>query len=255
MRNRLLFLCMMALPVMADDGLKLMPVEYPLYEVDSVTRRIYYVKPAKYTMEHFMGALDIPTCFGIGTIPDFESAEQFAYYGSMFLEYRYHKTYGWYFEAGLDQHDHDYERQQFKDVDKNGNVLINTTDGTIFNMQLVAGGGYRIPLVHDIKGYYARPYVNKWNLGTLVQFGGAWSRAKFVNESAVEGENKYYELKDVHRFYPVLKFGISVEYFTSPMFSIFLSANYMQHLMRQPWDTPNMAGTLSLGIGFAGFFN
>lgn len=227
----------------------------PIYELDSLTGCIYYRKPDKYTMSHFMGGIDVPTNFGVGFIPDKQSAERFAYYSAMFLEYRYRKTYGWYFQAGLDSHDHDYKDQFIQDPDGKSNVM----SGTVFNMQLVAGGGYRIPLVSDIKAYYERPYVNQWNLATLVAIGGAWSRMKFVEESvdnATAGnENKKYHLRDDHHFYPVLKMGVTVEYFTSPNFSIFLGINYMQHLMRQPWDTPRMTGTLNFGVGFAGFFN
>lgn len=221
-------------------------VQYPIYEIDSLTGVTYYRKPEKYTMAHFLGALDVPTNFGIGFIPDKQSAEQFAYYSAMFLEYRYRKSYGWFFQAGLDSHDHNYKNFLINDPDGKTNTL----SGTVFNMQLMAGGGYRIPLVSDIRGYYERPYVNRWNMATLVQIGGAWSRTKFVEE---EGER--YHLRDDHHFYPVMKVGVAVEYFTSTHFAVFLAINYMQHLMRQPWDSPNLTGTLNFGVGFAGFFN
>lgn len=253
MKNRfkLLFTVLLfsVLSASAADDVKLVPLTDPLYQVDTLSGRIYYRKPDKYSMSHFMGAIDIPTCFGVGFVPNKKSAERFAYYGAMFLEYRYRKSYGWYFEAGLDQHDHDYKDYTFEGKDRRTNVA----SGTVFNMQLVAGGGYRIPLVRDLKEFYAHPYVNKWNLSTLVQVGGAWSRLKNVRVD--EADNQTYHLDDVHHFYPVLKFGCAVEYFTGPSFSIFFSANYMQHLIRQPWDTSDMTGTLSFGIGFAGFFN
>lgn len=233
----------------AVDFIPAKEVEMKFYQVDTLSGRIYYVKPIKYTLGDVFGALDIPTNFGVGFIPDKNTAERFAYYSAMFLEYRYYKTFGWYFQAGLDSHDHDYKNYPMTDPDGKANVL----SGTVFNMQLVAGGGYRIPLVRDIKAYYEHPYVNRWNLSTLLQIGGAWSRIKEVIPD--KNNPELYHLENDHHFYPVLKAGVAVECFTSASFSVFLSANYMQHLMRQPWDTPNMTGTLSFGVGFAGFFN
>lgn len=108
---------------------------------------LYYQPYEKYTGEDFFNGIDVPTNFGVGFVPDKQSGEQFAYYSSMFLEYRYYRSFGWFVIAGLDAHDHDYKNQQFPGINSYSNTHYNSASGTVFNMQLVVGGGYRIPIL------------------------------------------------------------------------------------------------------------
>lgn len=228
--------------------------------VDSATMaahpgREYYQPIEHYTIGNFFSALDVPTNFGVGFIPDKKSAEQFAYYSAMFLEWRRYRSFGGYFQAGLDSHDHNYNVDKvFAGSEQFGDRGYNVKKGTVFNMQLMAGGGYKIPLIpiSQFHEFYEHPWLNRWNLGFLLQIGASWSRTKYVVEEAGSGS---YRLEDQHHVYPVMKVGTALEVFTGSQFSVFLAINYMQHLMRQPWDSPNLTGTLNFGIGFAGFFN
>lgn len=224
-------------------------------------RQYYHELGHKFGMGDLFNGISIPTNFGIGFIPDPEAKEKFAYYSAMFLQFRYRKSYGWYFEAGLDQHNHSYRDFSVAINDRN----INVRKGMVNNMQLIAGGGYRFPLVKDFREFLDRPYLNRWNLSLMLAIGGAWttlSQVEVIADESLPAELReadrkeiIYDLKDQNYFYPVMKMGWAVECFTGNRFSIFISMNYMQHLMRQPWDTPNMTGTLSFGLGFGGFFD
>lgn len=216
--------------------------------------RAYYKPYEKYDIGTFFSQLGVPCNFGVGFVPDKNSAEQFAYYSAMFLDWRYYKSFGWYAQAGLDTHDHNYDlnrpfpgQEQYKDRG------YNVSKGTVFNMQLMAGGGYRIPLIpiSQFQEFYEHPWLNQWNISFLLQFGCSWSRTKY----AVDMGDGTYRLEDQHHVFPVMKVGTAVEVFTSRKFSVFLACNYMQHLRHQPWDTSSEAGTLSFSLGFGGFFN
>jgi len=237
--------------------------------------RIYYEKTPKYTIGDFFNALDLPTVFGLGFNPTGRE-KGIGYYSQMFLEWRRWKTYGWFVCAGLDSHNQKYnwsgvDGSSFFPTDwtpstgvfvfgKNNakekllNSDMNVVSGTIYNMELLVGPGYRIPLVKDIKGYYEHPYVCDWNLSLCAQFGYAWSNMNNIN--VWDKQSGVYEINDVNYIHPVMKFDAAVEWFTGPYFSIFAMASYMQHLTTMPWDNQDThAGTLAFSVGFAGFFN
>lgn len=203
--------------------------------------RIYYQEPEKYTFSHFLSGLDVPTFFGVGMVPTMP--ESVCSYSSMYLEYRRHKSYDWFLQAGMETHNHNYRNRTVED--------INVHTGERFAMDLVAGGGYRLPLVRDIRGYYERPYLNRWDLGLVAQIGASATHLKQV----LPEPGDQYTLENRWYFFPILKLSASAECFVSPHFSIFLTLGYNQHMFRQPWDTQGLAGTLYLGIGFAGFFD
>lgn len=232
--------------------------------------RLYYDEtPKKYTIGDFFDAIDLPTVFGLGFNPT-GNEEGVGYYSQMFLEWRRHKTYGYFIAAGLDSHDQSYSNLyqladpnwtpglgafSFGDAD-----YSNIAGGTVYNMELVVGGGYRLPLVKNLQEFYLHPYVNDWNISASAQFGYAWSTLKHITpcESFQPDPSlpNMYDETDVNYIHPVMKFDVAVEWFTSPKFSIFAMASYMQHLTTLPWDNPQThAGTLAFSIGFSGFFN
>lgn len=228
--------------------------------------RIYIQDPVHYTLGNFFSALDLPTVFGVGFNPT-GNEKGIGYYSQMFLEWRHHKTYGIFVAAGLDSHNQSYRNLQFPASwsDQAPGVWclpgnhdpLNIASGTIYNMELMVGPGYRIPLVKDLRSYYEHPYLNKYNLSVCAQFGYAWSTLKNVKQNpeiAVPGGA--YDEVDVNYFHPVMKFNTAFEFFTGPGFSVFIMASYMQHLRTMPWDNPKThAGTLALSVGFSGFFD
>lgn len=203
--------------------------------------RVYYNDTAKYTFSRFLSSLDVPTFFGIGIIPTVP--ESFCSYSSMYLEYRRHKSYDWFMQAGMETHNHNYRNRPVADV--------NVRSGERFSMDLIVGVGYRMPLVRNLREYYANPYLNRWDLGLAAQLGASATHLKQV----IPLEAGSYELSNRWYFFPVMKLSASAECFVSPHFSIFLTLGYLQHLMRQPWDIEGQVGVLSFGIGFAGFFD
>lgn len=226
--------------------------------------RIYYdAIDETYSMGDFLNAIDLPTVFGIGFNPT-GYEDGVGYYAQMYLEWRPYKTYGWLVLAGLDTHDQSYDFGAEGISVLNGwkpslgvgvtgesHEDANVRYGTVFNMALTVGGGYRIPLVPDIRDFYEHPYTNKLNLSLAAQFGYEWSRLNHV----VPVDAVQYDVKDVNYFHPVMKFSANFEYLTSPKFCIFAMASYMQHLTYMPWDNPDTrAGTLGFSVGFASFF-
>lgn len=205
--------------------------------------RIYYTPDTTaYTADKFFNALDLPTVFGIGIVPD--KPESFAYYSSLYIEWRKCKTYGPMALIGIDTHNHSYNNIRMNDC----NVL----SGERFGMEFLLGGGYRIPLVRDIKDFYAHPYFNKCNFSISAEVGSSFTYLKNVRPEV--GEPGMYNLDNQWHFYPVVKFNANFEFFVAPKFCIFAMMSYLQDCIRQPWHDTSMAGPLSVSVGFASFF-
>lgn len=226
--------------------------------------RIYYEQiDSSYGMGDFLNAIDLPTVFGIGFNPT--GYEQgISYYSQLYLEWRPYKTYGWLALVSLTTHDQDYDFGAEGvsvlsgwtpglgvAVGGGSHSDVNVRQGTVFNMALTLGGGYRIPLVPDIRGFYDHPYTNKLNLSLAAQFGYAWSRLNHI----VPVDATQNDIKSIHYFHPVMNFSANFEYLVSPKFCIFAMGSYMQHLTTMPWDNrATHAGTVGISIGFASFF-
>lgn len=226
------------------------------------SNRIYYdALDSTYTIGDFLNAIDLPTVFGVCFNPaGYEDG--IGYYSQMYLEWRPYKTYGWLVMVGLDTHDQSYDFGSEGVKVLNGwtpgvgafvvggnHEDVNVSKGTVFNMELALGGGYRFPLVPDIREYYAHPYVNKLNLSLAAQFGYNWSRLNHIVPAGLA----QYEVKDINYFHPTMKFSANFEYLTSPKFCVFAMATYVQHLTEMPWDKTH-AGMLGFSVGFASFF-
>lgn len=257
-------------PVMADSAVPRDSIRPLLIDTTGEwyrPERIYYNTFGlyKYNGGDFFNAIDLPTVFGVGFNPT-GNEKGIGYYSQLCIEWRSYKTFGWCALLDLDMHDQSYEDITFLSDWKPGvgaKVIypksmrdkqietVNITTGTVYNMDLMLGAGYRIPLVKDIHDFYAHPYVNRWNLAATAQFGYQWSRLSHATQ--VEGGN--YSLADAHYFHPVMKFNIMAEGFVAPKFCIFAQATYLQHLTTMPWDNPTThAGMLAFSVGFASFF-
>lgn len=210
--------------------------------------KYYAPDTAKYTSDRFFNSLDLPTVFGIGFVPG--KQESMAYYSSLYIEYRYRKTYGWFGLIGIDMHNHPYESIEMPDC--------NVISGERFGMNLMLGGGYRVPLVKHIRDFYQHPYLNKANLAFSAEIGpeGTYLKNVVVNEGGepIMHKGKYSIENTPWHFYPVMKFNIVAEYFVVPRFCLFAMGSYLQQLIQQPWDNEGMRGTVSVSIGFASFF-
>lgn len=206
--------------------------------------RIYYQEPDTFTFGQFLKGISLPTFFGVGMVPT--TPESVCSYSSLYLEYRRHKSYGWLAQAGMETHNHNYRNRPVEQ--------INVTTGERYSMDLMVGGGYRFPLVRNLREYYERPYFNRWDISLVAQMGASATHLKQVEPAPGGPIPPSYTLLNRWYFYPVMKLSASVEWFTSPHFSIFLTLGYNQHLTPQPWDQQGRVGVAYMGIGFAGFY-
>lgn len=257
-----LFLAL-ALPVFAGNpAVERDPIKPSLIDTTAswyVSGRIYYEpNDGIYTGGDFFDALDLPAMFGLGFLPIQGASgktNSMTLNSQLLLEWRHFRTYSWYVMLGMDTHDHDFENIQFP-ADKKG-FVSNAVSGTVFNMDILLGLGYRIPLVPDIKDYYEHPYISKFNLGLGVQFGPEISKlfdVKLADSYTAIGMERY----DVGRktyVHPVMKLSANFEWFLSKQFNIIVGLSYLQHLQAQPWDNNTTCmGMFSPSVGLCTFF-
>lgn len=257
-----LFLAL-ALPVFAGNpAVERDPIKPSLIDTTAswyVSGRIYYEpNDGIYTGGDFFDALDLPAMFGLGFLPIqgvSGKTNSMTLNSQLLLEWRHFRTYSWYVMLGMDTHDHDFENIQFP-ADKKG-FVSNAVSGTVFNMDILLGLGYRIPLVPDIKDYYEHPYISKFNLGLGVQLGPEISKlfdVKLADSYTAIGMERY----DVGRktyVHPVMKLSANFEWFLSKQFNIIVGLSYLQHLQAQPWDNNTTCmGMFSPSVGLCTFF-
>ncbi len=179
---------------------------------------------SRYTFSDFFDALDLPTVLGAGVTPN--GIESATFNSSMRLAWRHHKGYGTYVFIAFDTHSNTYDSLSVAGT--------NVRTGEVWYYEIGLGLGYRIPLVKDLRAYYAQPYFNRFDFFVYVQPGVSIPYVKTVvpyNETGADNNGSdLYELRDHFTAVPTLRFGAGVEWFIMPNFGVFAETAYIQHL-------------------------
>lgn len=212
---------------------------------DSIT-----IKP-RYTFSDFFDALDFPTVLGAGITPN--GIEGATFNSSMRLGWRHHKSYGTFAFISFDTHSNTYDSLCVAGT--------NVRTGEVWYYEIGMGVGYRIPLVKDIRGFYAQPYFNHWDFFVSIEPGVSIPYVKTV--VPLDGTGNAYQLKDKFSAVPTLRFAAGVEWFIVHNFGVFAEAAYIQHLTPTVIEQAAIdkglikapSGPIVLSIGLSLFFN
>lgn len=216
----------------------------------------------KYTFGDFFDALDLPTVLGVGFTPN--GIEGATFNSAMRLGWRHHKNYGTFVYITYDTHSNTY-----KDMHIAGS---NFRSGEVWYNEIGMSVGYRIPLVKDIKAFYAQPYFHPWDFFVSIQPGVSIATVKNVEpysptlSDAITGEvttEPTYEMKNFDHTVPTLRFSAGVEWFIFPNFGVFAEAAYTQHLMPTIIEQAAInkgaithpSGPITVSVGLSLFFN
>ncbi len=202
-----------------------------------------------YTFSDFFDALDLPTVLGAGITPN--GIEGATFNSSMRLAWRHHKGYGTYVFIGFDTHSNTYDSLSVAGT--------NVRSGEVWYYEIGMGLGYRIPLVKDIREYYAHPCFNKLDFFAYIQpgisipyvktvvpyrdnntLGGTTtattetttttSSTTTISSTPATDEASLYALRDHFSIVPTLRFGAGIEWFIVSNFGVFAEVSYIQHL-------------------------
>ena len=214
----------------------------------------------KYTFGDFFDALDLPTVLGAGFRPD--GIESASFNAGLRLGWRHHKNYGAFVYLSYNPYSATYDSLCVANT--------NVRSGENWYHEVSIGVGYRVPLVHDIRGFYQNPYFHEWDF-----FCAIWPGAKINVVKNVEpmADSQFstlnaqpspsYRLTDQTTVIPTLGFSAGVEWFVMPNFGIFVEAAYVQHLMPTVVEQAaikqgrirHATGPMSFNAGLSLFFN
>lgn len=175
----------------------------------------------RYSFGDFFDALDLPTVLGVGFTPN--GIEGATFNSSMRLAWRHHKNYGVYAFISFDTHSNSYDSLCVHGT--------NVRTGEVWYYEIGMGVGYRIPLVKDIRAFYAQPYFHNWDFFVSIEPGVSIPYVKTVETlSSSTVEEPAYRLKDSFSAVATLRFAAGVEWFIVPNFGVFAELGYIQHL-------------------------
>lgn len=210
--------------VMGDDAARVVKTDSLSHEHSEPDDASRGVPQPRYTFGDFFDALDLPTVLGAGITPN--GIESATFNSSMRLAWRHRKGYGTYVFIAFDTHSNTYDSLCVAGT--------NVRTGEVWYYEIGMGLGYRIPLVKDLRTYYAQPYFNRFDFFAYVQPGVSIPYVKTVvpyNETGADNNgSNLYELRNHFTAVPILRFGAGVEWFIMPNFGVFAEAAYIQHL-------------------------
>ena len=214
----------------------------------------------KYTFGDFFDALDLPTILGVGFRPD--GIESASFNAGLRLGWRHHKNYGAFVYLSYNPYSATYDSLCVANT--------NVRSGENWYHEVSIGVGYRVPLVHDIRGFYQNPYFHEWDFFCAIWPGAKINVVKNVEPMADAQPSTpdaqpspSYRLTDQTTVIPTLGFSAGVEWFVMPNFGIFVEAAYVQHLMPTVVEQAaikqgrirHAAGPMSFNAGLSLFFN
>lgn len=207
----------------------------------------------RYTFSDFFDALDLPTVLGAGITPG--GIEGAAFNSSMRLGWRHHKGYGTFVFLSFDTHSNSYDSLSVAGT--------NVRSGEVWYYEIGLGVGYRVPVVKDLRAFYAAPYANKVDWFVSVGPGISVPYVKTVVPYTAEDGEALYQLRDRFSVVPVLRFATGVEWFIVSNFAVFAEVAYSQHLLPTVIEQAAMdnglvrhpSGPVIVSAGLSLFFN
>lgn len=207
----------------------------------------------RYTFSDFFDALDLPTILGVGFRPD--GIESASFNAGLRLGWRHHKNYGAFVYLSYNPYSATYDSLCVANT--------NVRSGENWYHEVSIGVGYRVPLVHDIRGFYQNPYFHDWDFFCAIWPGAKINVVKNVEPMADFVSSPSYRLTDQTTVIPTLGLSAGVEWFVMPNFGIFVEAAYVQHLMPTVVEQAaieqgrirHAAGPMSFNAGLSLFFN
>ncbi len=188
---------------------------------------------AKYTGEDFFNALTLPAEVGLAFQPG--GVQEMGILSKMSLEWRWKNTYGGFALLEYSNFDSWYgnrEKGTLLAIDGN-----NALRGEARYANILLGGGYRLPLVKDIRAYMAKPtYDNIVSLGFYLEAGATITHLKKVEELPImqtaiftpsivnlNPTLPYYELVDTRSAVPTIKMAVELEWLLNRNLCIFVN--------------------------------
>ncbi len=201
---------------------------------------------SKPTFGSILNNLTLPLEVGCAFTPQMGQTRP-GFYMRTSLEYRSHKTVGWCVAAEFDSYTRKYENQEV-----NG---INVTQGRDWTIDILAGGGYRVPLVKDIPSFMAKPlYDNIWSIGWMLYAGGSCQTLqKIVPDHYDDQGEMLYHVETLDTWVPTIKMTMSVEYSICYGISVYATMGYLQHIQKTQLES-SYIGELITSIGITCFF-
>ena len=205
----------------------------------------------KYTFGDFFDALDLPTVLGAGVTPN--GIEGATFNSAMRLGWRHHKNYGTFVYITYDTHSNTYKDMNLQFAGSN------FRNAEIWYNEVGMSVGYRFPLVKDIKAFYENPYFHPWDFFVSMQPGVSIATVK----NATPLDDHTFEMTNIDRVVPTLRFSAGVEWFIFSNFAVFAEAAYTQHLMPtlieqaaiNKGDIKHPSGPINISVGLSLFFN
>lgn len=177
------------------------------------------VQTKKYTASDFLDAVELPTMIGVSITP--AGYESVALNTAFRLGWRQGRTYGGFAYIEYDMHMPEYKQLQA------GGYTINNGD-VIYNDVFLAGG-YRLPLVKDLRAYYAQPYNNAVSM--YMATGPGMSILQIKTPTMVDNDNKVINMGMLDNpVVPAWKVALGVDWLIIPQLALFLESSYTQHL-------------------------
>lgn len=200
----------------------------------------------KYTFNDFFNHLTLPLELGCAWTSQ-KGAERPGFYFRTSLEYRDIKTASWVVVLEYDTYTRKYENFELPDN--------NTISGDEIANDIFIGGGYRFPLVKDMKYFLAHPeYNNVWSMALMMYVGATNSQLKsVVAEPCGPGETQKYTLVNDETWVPSGKIQMTVDYSIDYNVSVYIGCAYMQHLTHTKLET-DYRGMLIFSAGITCFF-
>lgn len=195
--------------------------------------------PKKMDIVGFLNNLTLPLELGCAYTPKAGQTRP-GFYTRTSLEYRSFKTIGWCVAAEFDAYTRWYNELE--------QSLTNITKGRDWTIDLLVGGGYRFPLVKDLKEFLKRPdYDNKWTLGLMLYAGAS---CLTLEKATPVGTDKYH-VDIIDTWVPSAKMTCSLEYSVCYGISIYTTIGYLQHFIKSPLQNDYVGDLInSLGITF-----
>lgn len=205
------------------------------------------IEPAKkMDASAILNNLTIPLELGCAFTPKMGQTRP-GFYMRTSLEYRQYKSCGWTVAVEFDSYTRKYEQENVNN--------INVTKGRDWTIDILAGGGWRVPFVKDVKTYMQRPeYNNRWSLCFMLYGGASCQTLQQITPAGVNTNgDALYHVETIDSWVPTAKFTMSLEYTLCYGISIYATAGYLQHIQKTRLES-DYIGELITSLGLSFFF-